>query len=102
MPSTESDLHEKQPQPKSSHPLPRRASPATSITLRHHRLARDTPLRSGPSPGAGGGNFGHATSLPRESSGDSYETNQSDAKKWFDLSNRNATAVFDNNATDGE
>ncbi|KAJ6441029.1 frequency clock protein-like protein [Purpureocillium lavendulum] len=43
----------------------------------------------------------HPTSSPRRnSSGDSHETGQSDPKKWFDQSNENPSATFDNNTMD--
>ncbi|KAK3180129.1 hypothetical protein K4F52_008431 [Lecanicillium sp. MT-2017a] len=81
---------------------PRRVSPANSVTLRHHRLARDASLRA--SPGSRQPNPSENGSAPesprRNSSGDSYETGQSDPKKWFDRSNQNPTATFDTNAMD--
>ncbi|KHN97182.1 Frequency clock protein [Metarhizium album ARSEF 1941] len=88
------------PRNATGHPLPRRASPGNSVTLKHHQLARDAFLRasSGSSPAA---NPSNVTSSPRRnSSGESHETGQSDPKKWFDLSNQNPTATFDNNAMD--
>ncbi|PHH85567.1 hypothetical protein CDD83_239 [Cordyceps sp. RAO-2017] len=88
-----------QPPPTSCHPLPRRTSPANSVTLRHHRLARDASLRA--SPGSGPANTSNVTSSPRRnSSGESHETGQSDPKKWFEQSNQNPTATFDNNVMD--
>jgi hypothetical protein len=41
------------------------------------------------------------TSPRRNSSGDSHETGQSDPKTWFDHSNQNPTATFDNHIMDG-
>lgn len=83
------------PPPAAHHPLPRRASAADSVTLRHHRLARDASLRA--SPGSGPTIYSNVTSSPRRnSSGDSHETGQSDPKQWFDQSNQNPTATFDN------
>lgn len=83
---------------------PRRVSPANSVTLRHHRLARDASLRA--SPGSRQPNPSENGSAPesprRNSSGDSHETGQSDPKKWFDRSNQNPTATFDTNAMDGQ
>ncbi|KAL7938848.1 frequency clock protein [Trichoderma chlorosporum] len=82
------------------HPLPRRASPETSVTLRHHQLARDASLKA--SRGSALPNQGNETSSSprRGSSGESHETGQSDAKKWFNQSNQNPTATFDSNAMD--
>ncbi|UNI17520.1 hypothetical protein JDV02_003856 [Purpureocillium takamizusanense] len=101
MQSTANKSHGTQPPPASptGHPLPRRASPANSVTLRHHRLARDASLRA--SPGSGPAVTSQTTSSPRRnSSGESHETGQSDPKKWFDQSNENPTATFDNNTMD--
>ncbi|GJN71462.1 hypothetical protein PLICBS_005527 [Purpureocillium lilacinum] len=101
MQSTANKSHGTQPPPVSptGHPLPRRTSPANSVTLRHHRLARDASLRA--SPGSGPAVTSQTTSSPRRnSSGDSHETGQSDPKKWFDQSNENPTATFDNNTMD--
>jgi hypothetical protein len=82
------------------HPLPRRTSPANSITLRHHKLARDASLRAitGKAPAK---ETSDLSSPRRNSSGDSHETRQSDPKKWFDQSNENPTATFDNTLMEG-
>ncbi|KAM5351828.1 hypothetical protein ACJ41O_004551 [Fusarium nematophilum] len=101
MPPNQDTSQGTQPRPSSrtGHPLPRRTSPANSVTLRHHRLARDASLRA--SPGSAPPMATAATSSPRRnSSGDSHETGQSDPKNWFDLSNQNPTATFDNNIMD--
>ncbi|KAF4983224.1 hypothetical protein FDECE_17350 [Fusarium decemcellulare] len=102
MPQNQSTSHGTQPPPTDSrtgHPLPRRTSPANSVTLRHHRLARDASLKA--SPGSAPPMATDTTSPPRRnSSGDSHETGQSDPKKWFDHSNQNPTATFDNNVMD--
>ncbi|PFH61881.1 hypothetical protein XA68_16009 [Ophiocordyceps unilateralis] len=82
------------------HPLPRRASPTNSITLRHHRLARDASLRVSPGSSTQKNQVMASSSSRRNSSGDSHATGQSDPKKWFDLSNQNPTATFDNNVMD--
>lgn len=88
-----------QPPPTSArgHPMPRRASPEQSVTLRHHRLARDASMR--PEPASNGDT---ATSPRRNSSGESQITGQSDPKNWFDRSNRNPPAVFDQGSMDGK
>ncbi|PHH79336.1 hypothetical protein CDD80_5099 [Ophiocordyceps camponoti-rufipedis] len=101
MPFTDRPSHGTQPPPPppTGHPLPRRASPANSITLRHHRLARDASLRASPGSGTQKNKM-MASSPRRNSSGDSHVTGQSDPKKWFDLSNQNPTATFDNNIMD--
>jgi hypothetical protein len=81
---------------KTGHPLPRRASPANSVTLRHHRLARDASIKAtqGQRPAV----KATTTSAPRRnSSGDSHQTGQSDPNIWFDQSNENPTATFDSN-----
>ncbi|KAK0384577.1 hypothetical protein NLU13_8663 [Sarocladium strictum] len=82
------------------HPLPRRTSPANSVTLKHHRLARDASLRasagSGP-PNKTNSNSNSNSSPRRNSSGESHNTGGSDPRKWFDQSNQNPTATFDNN-----
>jgi hypothetical protein len=102
MPMKKDRLQGTEPPPLSvgptGHPLPRRTSPAHSVTLRNHR---DASLRASPgsSPAA---DSSIVTGLPRRnSSGESHETSQSDPKKWFDQSNQNPTAIFDNNAMDG-
>jgi hypothetical protein len=78
------------------HPLPRRTSPENSVTLRHHRLARDASLKAqGLSAKLGIVEPSAAKSARRNSSGDSAETRQSDAKHWFNTSNQNPTATYD-------
>lgn len=98
------DIPQKQPQLSSTgHPLPRRALGENSITLRHHQLARDASLKASrgsapPNPSNGE----HSSSPRRNSSGESNETGQSDANKWFDQSNQNPTATFHSNSMDGK
>ncbi|PSR97752.1 frequency clock protein [Coniella lustricola] len=77
------------------HPMPRRATPEKSVTLRHHRLARDASMR--PEPGSKAGSGGPQRRL---SSGESNYTGQSDPKHWFDRSNRNPPAAFDHATMD--
>ncbi|KAL7910934.1 frequency clock protein [Trichoderma velutinum] len=87
------------PLSSTGHPLPRRTSPENSITLRHHQLARDASLKA--SRGSVPPNQSDQDASPRRaSSGESHETSQSDAKKWFNQSNQNPTATFDSNAMD--
>jgi hypothetical protein len=89
-----------QPPPSSSktgHPLPRRTSPANSVTLRHHRLARDASLKASQGPEPAVKTTTTTTSPRRDSTGDSNETGQSDPNTWFDQSNQNPTATFDSN-----
>ncbi|TPX18197.1 uncharacterized protein E0L32_002706 [Thyridium curvatum] len=76
------------------HPLPRRASPEQSVTLRHHRLARDATMKA---TGAGPGPEQHS-SPRRNSSGESHDAN--DPKRWFDRSNKNPKQTFDPNNMD--
>ncbi|KAH6883808.1 frequency clock protein-domain-containing protein [Thelonectria olida] len=98
MPSDQSSSHGAQPL-LTGHPLPRRASPEKSITLRHHRLARDASLRF--SLGSAPPNANIETFSPRRnSSSDGYETGQSDPKKWFCHSNQNPSTTVDNNIID--
>lgn len=80
---------------------PRRASPANSLTLQNHGLARDASLRASPGSARSNNPSDVASSPRRNSSGDSHETGQSDPKKWFDRSNQNPTATFDSNVMDG-
>ncbi|KAG5974980.1 hypothetical protein E4U58_002235 [Claviceps cyperi] len=80
-------------------PLPRRSSPEKSVTLKHFRIARDASLKasSGSTPVKGS----NISNTPRrDSSGDSNETGQSDPNNWFNQSNENPTADFDNAAMD--
>lgn len=78
------------------HPLPRRTSPGNSVTLRHHRLARDASLKAqGLSTKLGVAEPSASNPPRRNSSGDSAETRQSDAKHWFNRSNQNPTATYD-------
>ncbi|KAF5247910.1 hypothetical protein FANTH_6191 [Fusarium anthophilum] len=99
MPLNETTSHGTHPPPSSSktgHPLPRRTSPANSVTLRHHRLAQDASINAG--QGSGPAIKPTKTGSPRRnSSGDSHETGQSDPNTWFDQSNQNPTATFDTN-----
>ncbi|KAI9901311.1 hypothetical protein N3K66_003128 [Trichothecium roseum] len=81
------------------HPLPRRSSPEHSVTLKHHRLARDASLRAS-AGSAPAGNTNTTSSPRRNSSGESHNTSQSDPKKWFDHSNENPAANYDSNAMD--
>lgn len=85
--------HGLQPPPGSGqHPLPRRAPPDKSITLRHHRLARAASLKANPDA--------DVSSTPRRnSSGESHVTGNSDPKTWFDQSNENPR-TFDSHAMD--
>ncbi|KAM0347946.1 hypothetical protein ACHAPU_004447 [Fusarium lateritium] len=98
MPLNQGIPHQTQPPPstsKTGHPLPRRASPANSVTLRHHRLARDASIKAGKGQAL---TVNMTPASPRRnSSGDSYQTGQSDPNTWFDQSNQNATATFDSN-----
>ncbi|CAM1504036.1 Fc.00g016270.m01.CDS01 [Cosmosporella sp. VM-42] len=100
MPPIEGKSHGNEPSTSATgHPLPRRASPANSVTLRHHRVARAASLRA--SSGSTPANQTDPISSPRRnSSGESHDTGQSDPKKWFDRSNENPMATFDNGAMD--
>ncbi|KAI1634524.1 frequency clock protein [Biscogniauxia mediterranea] len=78
-----------EPPPIVTYKNPRRTSPENSITLRHHRLAREASKRHSP-----------PASPRRNSSDESNETGISDPKKWFDMSNQNATGHMDTSAMD--
>ncbi|KAK4224563.1 putative frequency clock protein [Podospora fimiseda] len=79
------------------HPMPRRASPETSVTLKHHRLTREASKRATALDAASQQH--HKVSSPRRnSSGESQETDSS--KKWFDRSNANPTGTYDTGAMD--
>lgn len=82
---------------------PRRTSPENSITLRHHRLARDPSKRHSP-PAISGFRVNPPKAwakVPRRNSSDeSNETGPSDPRQWFDKSNKNAMGTLDDNAMD--
>uniref|UniRef100_L2FIN8 Frequency clock protein n=1 Tax=Colletotrichum fructicola (strain Nara gc5) TaxID=1213859 RepID=L2FIN8_COLFN len=78
------------------HPLPRRSSPETSVTLRHHRLARQASERAASSRAAAVASSGSSSSARRQSSGESHNTGPSDPKTWFDQNNENPTADYSN------
>ncbi|KAH8903266.1 hypothetical protein BR93DRAFT_947329 [Coniochaeta sp. PMI_546] len=98
------NAHGIQPPPSRTargHPLPRRASPEQSVTLYHHQLARDalhrraSPLRAKGAPLEADA-AASAALARRQSSGESNETRNTDPKTWFDKSNQNPTATYDN------
>ncbi|KAJ9148508.1 Frequency [Pleurostoma richardsiae] len=101
MGDAQSRPHSTQPPPTEmedlGHCLPRRASPENSVTLHHHRLSRDASVRASP-----GSRAAAAEGSPprRQSSGESHQTGQSDARKWFDRSNRNAAVNYDSTSMD--
>lgn len=73
--------------------MPRRTTPETSITLQHHRLAREASRR--PFPVAHSFVKNDNTSSPRrDSSGESHATDPG-AINWFDQSNRNPAGSYD-------
>jgi len=78
--------------------MPRRTTPEKSVTLRHHRLARDARATAA----SGAGAAGIAGPPRRNSSGESHETRRSDPKRWFDRSNQNPTGTLDANSMDGK
>ncbi|KAK3985904.1 putative frequency clock protein [Cladorrhinum sp. PSN332] len=82
------------------HHMPRRASPETSVTLKHHRLAREASQRaSGPLASAAHQQQHNVSSFRRTSSGESQETDLS-SKKWFDRLNANPAGTYDTGAMD--
>lgn len=103
MADTQTRSHGTQPPPQlldRGHPMPRRTTHDKSVTLRHHRHARDANIKA---EAAGRLTAAPTRSPRRNSSGESHETGQSDPKKWFDRSNRNPVAIFDDaSSMDGE
>lgn len=83
------------------HPLPRRSSPENSVTLQHHRLARQASETAASSRAAAAASSGSSASPRRQSSGESHNTGPSDPKRWFDQNNENPTAEY-SNAMDGK
>ncbi|KAK4166578.1 putative frequency clock protein [Cladorrhinum sp. PSN259] len=94
-----SEGHGTQPLLDRGHPMPRRASAQHSITLKHHRLAREASKRAAPTVGAADPQQHNVSSPRRNSSGESQETDPS-SKKWFDRSNANPAGTFDASAMD--
>lgn len=76
------------------HPLPRRSPPENSVTLHHHRLARDASTKGNPKGKSTAPSLLAQSSRRRDSSRDSLKTAQSDPKTWFDLSNRNSASTY--------
>lgn len=73
---------------------PRRTSPENSITLRHHRMAREASRRNA-SMAAAAPQISITKSPRRNSSKESQNTAISDPTRWFDQSNEHHNAVFD-------
>lgn len=75
---------------------PRRTSPENSITLRHHRMAREASRRNASMAAAAAAPQISITKSPRRnSSKESENTGTSDPTRWFDQSNEHHNAVFD-------
>ncbi|KAI0399954.1 frequency clock protein [Xylaria palmicola] len=81
---------------------PRRALPQNSITLRHHRLAREASRRHAPPfiPKAHSSAVGQMKPPRRNSSQESNDTGWSDPRQWFDQSNRNTKSTLNTSAMD--
>ncbi|KAI0460613.1 frequency clock protein [Xylaria acuta] len=82
---------------------PRRTTPENSITLRHHRLARDASRRYSPPPIPNAHSSAAKDQMKpprRNSSDESNETGWSDPKQWFDQSNQHTGATFLSSAMD--
>ncbi|KAI1291320.1 frequency clock protein [Xylaria venustula] len=91
------------PTPKVTYTNPRRTSPENSITLRHHRLARDASRRHPPPtiPNAHSSASRDQMKPPRRnSSEESHETRWSDPRLWFDQSNQNPKNSLDPSGMD--
>ncbi|KAI0878202.1 frequency clock protein [Hypoxylon argillaceum] len=85
------------PTPTVTYTNPRRTTPENSVTLRHHRIARDGPRRHPPPalPNAHPGVTKAQVKPPRRNSSDeSNETGLSDPRQWFEQSNRNAKGAL--------
>ncbi|KAF9872802.1 frequency clock protein [Colletotrichum karsti] len=95
MPDIKKSQGTQPPTSPKGHPLPRRASPEHSVTLRHHRLARQASERAASSRAAAAASSG-SSSPRRQSSGESHNTGHSDPKNWFDANNENPTADYSN------
>ncbi|KAM0818584.1 putative Frequency clock protein [Seiridium cardinale] len=72
---------------------PRRTSPENSITLRHHRMAREASKRNAIANAAAQSSI--VLSPRRNSSDESNDTGLSDPRRWFDRSNRNLPTTLD-------
>lgn len=81
---------------------PRRASPESSVTLRHHRLALEAAERR-PSTNIAANIAAapHSIALPRrKSSGESNDSKVSDGREWFDRTNQNFKGHLDTSGMD--
>ncbi|KAI3334625.1 frequency clock protein [Ustulina deusta] len=86
------------PTPNITYTNPRRTSPEKSVTLRHHRLARDASRQHPPPtvPNAHSSSVKAEMRPPRRnSSEESQETRWSDPRQWFEQSNQNAKGTLD-------
>ncbi|KAI0202938.1 frequency clock protein [Astrocystis sublimbata] len=82
---------------------PRRTTPENSITLRHHRLARDASKRHSPPsiPTIAPSTFDvQARPLRKNSSDESHQTVGSDPMSWFDKSNQHTGGTLLTSAMD--
>ncbi|KAI0486707.1 frequency clock protein [Xylaria cf. heliscus] len=89
--------------PSVTYTNPRRTTPENSITLRHHRLARDASRRHHPPsiPNAHSSAAKGQMKPPRRNSSDeSNETGCSDPRQWFDKSNQHSGGTLLSNAMD--
>ncbi|TEA12135.1 Frequency clock protein [Colletotrichum sidae] len=94
MPKVQQSQGAQPPTSPKGHPLPRRSSPEHSVTLLHHRLARQASERAASTLAAAAASSGSFSSPRRHSSGESHNTGPSDPKKWFDQNNENPTALY--------
>ncbi|KAJ3572046.1 hypothetical protein NPX13_g5181 [Xylaria arbuscula] len=91
------------PTPAVTYTNPRRIAPEKSITLRHHRLARDASRRHPPPtiPTARSSAAKPQMSMKRRNSSDeSNETKWSDPRLWFEESNQNAKSTLETSEMD--
>ncbi|KAK0649403.1 frequency clock protein [Cercophora newfieldiana] len=77
------------------HPQPRRTTPEQSVTLQNHRLARDASRKAANDKATSNepSKDDPINSPRRNSSGGSHDTGPSDARGWFNRSNRNPGAT---------
>ncbi|KAK1753091.1 putative frequency clock protein [Echria macrotheca] len=100
MDNTRQRAHGAQPPPGDDrgHPQPRRTTPETSVTLRHHRISRDATRKHSPAVDA---TAGVISATRRDSSDESHDTAASDPRGWFNRSNRNPKVTpFETQAMD--
>ncbi|KAK5625293.1 hypothetical protein RRF57_001009 [Xylaria bambusicola] len=91
------------PNPAITYTNPRRIAPEKSITLQHHRLARDASRRQ-PPPSIPNAHSSAAepqmSTARRNSTNESHETRWSDPRAWFEESNQNPKSTLETSEMD--